>query len=230
MKKPLNPPATVVRQFAQWQTPKRGACNPDDMTNDVWSWLIETMAPPHAAHKVAGQGDQPSPGWNFCRMGQSETEIPDGRIVYIGGEHEDWYDPDFYVYNDVVIRWPDGTVKIFGYPTDVFPPADFHCATLCGDEIVIIGGLRYAEYRDYATTFVYRLRLSDLSIERVETCGDAPLWLYNHDAKLRDGRIICTGGEAIDDGSEYIVENLTTWAFDLSTLAWEPLSTPLHQR
>ena len=230
MKKPLNPPATVVRQFAKWQTPKRGACNPDDMTNDVWSWLIETMAPPHAAHKVAGQGDQPSPGWNFCRMGQSETELPDGRIVYIGGEHEDWYDPDFYVYNDVMIRWPDGTIRIFGYPTDVFPPTDFHSATLLGDEIVIIGGLRYAEYRDETTTHVYRLRLTDLSMEWVDAHGDAPSWLFKNDAELRDGKIICSGGEVTHEASEFLVENLTTWAFDLSKRTWKALSTRDYQR
>ncbi|KAJ4289991.1 hypothetical protein N0V88_006792 [Collariella sp. IMI 366227] len=39
----------------------------------------------------------------FQRFGRTETRLPDGRIVYIAGEHEDFYDPDFYIYNDVVV-------------------------------------------------------------------------------------------------------------------------------
>lgn len=230
MRAKLTPPEAVIRQFAKWQTPIRGKSNPEDMTNDVWSWLIETRAPPHAAHQVAGQGERPFPAWNFCRMGQSETELPDGRIIYIGGEHEDSYDPDFYIYNDVVIGWPDGAIGVFGYPEDVFPPTDFHTATLIGDEIVIIGGLRYAKDRDETTTHVYRLRLSDLSMERVETHGDAPPWLFNHEAELRDGRIVCSGGEATHSATGRITENLTRWGFDPSTGAWEALFTRACQR
>jgi hypothetical protein len=29
--------------------------------------------------------------------------LPDGRLIRIGGEHEDYYDPDFQIYNDVVV-------------------------------------------------------------------------------------------------------------------------------
>jgi hypothetical protein len=33
------------------------------------------------------------------RFGQSLTLLPDCRAVQIGGEHEDWYDADFCIYN-----------------------------------------------------------------------------------------------------------------------------------
>ena len=49
------------------------------------------------------------PIWTFDRMGRTETELPDGRVVCVGGEHEDFYDPDFCIYNDVVIYHGDGT-------------------------------------------------------------------------------------------------------------------------
>jgi len=35
------------------------------------------------------------PIWTFDRMGASRSELPDGRILYIGGEYQDYYDPDF---------------------------------------------------------------------------------------------------------------------------------------
>jgi hypothetical protein len=34
----------------------------------------------------------------------------------IACEHEDHYDADFYIYDDVVILDLDGTVAIYGYP------------------------------------------------------------------------------------------------------------------
>jgi hypothetical protein len=35
------------------------------------------------------------PIWTFDRMGATRNELPDGRLICIGGEHEDFYDPDF---------------------------------------------------------------------------------------------------------------------------------------
>ena len=87
------------------------------------------------------------PGRCFDRFGQSSNQLPDGRVVCIAGEHEDSYDPDFYIYNDVVIQQPDGRIDIFGYPREVFPPTDFHTATLVGNRIVLIGSLGYPDER-----------------------------------------------------------------------------------
>lgn len=75
------------------------------------------------------------PVWCFHRFGKSITEFPDGRIIEIGGEHEDYYDPDFCIYNDVVVHYGGGRFEIFGYPEEVFPPTDSHSATLVGDVI-----------------------------------------------------------------------------------------------
>ena len=64
-------------------------------------------------------------------------------MICIAGEHEDYYDPDFCIYNDVVVLGLDGSVEIYGYPKDVFPPTDFHTATLVGDRVIVIGRLGY---------------------------------------------------------------------------------------
>jgi hypothetical protein len=32
----------------------------------------------------------------------------------IGGEHEDYYDPDVHIYNDVVVLGPGGEIEIYG--------------------------------------------------------------------------------------------------------------------
>jgi hypothetical protein len=49
---------------------------------------------------------QAGPVWCFDRFGISTTWLPDGRIILIGGEHEDFYDPDFYIYSDVIVIRP----------------------------------------------------------------------------------------------------------------------------
>jgi len=96
---------------------------------------------------MIGPATGAGPTWSFDRFGQSVTEMPDGRTVYIGGEHEDHYDPDFCIYNDVAVKYPDGAVDFYCYRKSDFPPTDFHSASLVGKKIVIIGGLGYVEER-----------------------------------------------------------------------------------
>jgi len=59
------------------------------------------------------------PAWCFERFGKSETTLPEGRVVHIAGEHEDHYDPDFYIYNDVIVIGRDGSIAITGYPREI---------------------------------------------------------------------------------------------------------------
>ncbi len=232
MTKEIQAPTEVLAEFDSWQSPRRGALNPENQTNVVWSWLAKTRASPQAAHEAAGAGEQKSPGWCFNRFGQSETELADGSVIYIGGEHEDHYDPDFYIYNDVVLLRPDGSIEIYGYPTEVFPPTDFHTATPFGDEIFILGGLRYPDERDHSDTLVYRLQLSDFSIHLVKSCGNAPSWLYDHTAELDNARqtIVCSGGQVSHEHTGRTVENLTTWEFDLTKNTWSSLESKSFQR
>src|SRR6185369_11799713 len=95
-----------------------------------------------------------------ARFGQSSTLLGDGRRIAIAGEHEDYYDPDFYIYNDVIVHHPSGEVDIYCYPREVFSPTDFHSATLVGDRIVLIGRLGYSGTRMPEVTPVYALDTS----------------------------------------------------------------------
>lgn len=60
------------------------------------------------------------PVWSHDRFGMSLTILPDGRFVQIAGEHEDPYDPDFCIYNDVFVHDGKGGIEIYGYPMEVF--------------------------------------------------------------------------------------------------------------
>ena len=137
------------------------------------------------------------PLWCAQRFGQSITFLSDGRIVQIGGEHEDGYDPDFCIYNDVFVHDLDGGIHIFGYPEAVFPPTDFHTATLIGEYIYVIGSLGYPAKRSYGTTPVYRLDTRNFSMERVETSGIPPGWIYRHRAVLVSAHEIRISGGTV---------------------------------
>ena len=105
--------------------------------------------------------DRARPIWCANRIGQSLTLLQDGRVVQVAGEHEDGYDPDFCIYNDVIVHHPDGRLEIIGYPESLFPPTDFHTATLVGDRIIVIGSLGYQGSRVYGTTPVFALSIDD---------------------------------------------------------------------
>lgn len=167
------------------------------------------------------------PGWCFDRFGQSTNQLPDGRIVFIAGEHEDHYDPDFYIYNDVVVQHPDGRVDIFGYPREVFPPTDFHSATLVGNRIVLIGNLGYPEQRRVGETPVLILDLETSAIAAVRTSGTPPGWVHDHKATLsEDGRSILIERGKLDRGRKdgALVENIDDWRLHLTDWRWERLT------
>ena len=167
--------------------------------------------------------------WCNQRFGKSLTFLPDGRIIEIGGEHEDFSDPDFHIYNDVFVHHGKGRFKIYGYPKAVFPPTDFHTATLVGGHIYIIGGLGYPQDRRPGFTPVYRLNCKTLAMEKVHTSGDNPGWIHDHRATYRAdrgkaGEIHLEGGEVClkspgredDDWAE----NEAIFVLDLASLEW----------
>lgn len=166
------------------------------------------------------------PVWSHDRFGMSLTILPDGRFVRIAGEHEDSYDPDFCIYNDVFVHDGMGGIEIYGYPTEVFPSTDFHSATLIGECIYILGNLGYPETRvacDYLMP-VFRLRVGTWEIERVPTSGDAPGWIHKHKATTEGNAIRIAGGKVFSvgpDGKSGINDNASEWLLDLGSFAWK---------
>ena len=222
-------PAVTTELFLKWRSPRIGTSNPERMNNPVWEWLIKSRANAFLVNRRL-QGPSPleaGPGWCFERFGQSSNQLPDGRVVFIAGEHEDSYDPDFYIYNDVVIQHPDGRIEIFGYPREVLPPTDFHSATLVSNRIVLIGNLGYPDKREPGRTPVLLLDLETLAISVAQTSGTPPGWIHEHKATLSDdGRSILIQGGKLDRGGEdkSLVENIDDWRLHLSDWRWERLT------
>jgi len=136
--------------YRSHKSPRYGTQNPSLMDNPFWKDMIRRGCNAYVARQHFDDSDpftKAGAVWCFDRFGASLTQLEDGRFVQIGGEHEDYYDPDFFIYNDVVIHDGKGDFQIYGYPKDVFPPTDFHTSTLVGNEIYIIGCLGYPDQR-----------------------------------------------------------------------------------
>ena len=216
--------------FEQQRHPRFGTTNPERIQSAFWEWMVHTRYWPSRARRVLDFKDVPhtGPEWSFGRMGETRTELSDGRVVCIAGEHEDWYDPDFYIYNDVVVLGPKDRVEIYGYPKEVFPPTDFHTATLVGDRIIVIGSLGYSAHRQPGFTPVYSLDTTTFAIEPVATNGPMPGWIFEHEAELdTDGRgIVVKGGQTMieQEGSQIFRTNLEEFRLDLADLRWQQLT------
>jgi hypothetical protein len=223
------PPAMTPEEFLAWRSPRSVSKGPTRLDNPLWHWLVRTGWSGYRANETfAGPSSFDSvPVWCFERYGKSETALPDGRVVHIGGEHEDYYDPDFFIYNDVTVIGPDGSIEIRGYPREVFPPTDFHSATLVGNAIVIIGCLGYHEQRVAGETPVFRLDLDTFEITRVGARGEAPGWIQRHAAKLaNDGRSVeVRGGEIWRSNDLPARASIDAWSLDLVNCCWKRLST-----
>lgn len=210
-------------QFAKTLTIKPTQ-NPTDLTNPYWQWLVRYDLSADDIGEIFGLDTyEISPLWCAERMGQSCTVLPNGRQILIGGEWEDGYDPQFAIYNDIIVKHPDGKIEIFGYPRHIFAPTDFHTATLVGDEIWIIGSIGYGEDRDTTQTSVYKLNIHTYKIEKVETRNSMG-WVFKHSATLKDNQIIVTGGEIWLGDDLPMVENIDDWALNLKTLIWKNIS------
>ncbi len=216
-------PQASPRDFAKGKERQFGKLNPEPMDKPFWLAMVRSGASGWAAHEKffnPGGVERP-PVWCYQRFGRSTTILDDGRILEIGGEHEDHYDPDFCIYNDVTEFNTDGVIRIFGYPEQTFPPTDFHTATLFDGFIVIIGCLGYPQARRFGHTPVYRLNVSSLEIEEVPTTGDGPGWIHRHKTRL-DGRncAVVSGGH-IEVGLQVPSrENVDEWALDLTNWVW----------
>ena len=223
--------SVTASDYREHKSPSFGSRNPERMDYPFWKDMIRTGGSDYSArlqfddnHEYEGSGAV----WCYDRFGSSLTPLNDGRFVQIGGEHEDFYDPDFYIYNDVVIHDGKGNVEIYGYPRDVFPPTDFHSATLAKDGIYIVGCLGYGEQRQPGFTPVYRLTLESWKIEPVKTAGEMPGWIHEHAANYDAKRnvIRVSGGQLQkhpDDGEPQLVPNKHAYELDLKQLQWRQL-------
>jgi len=242
-------------QFHAQQARRFGARNPEQMDMPFWVFMVRRGWIAYQARREfdrayrqyaeadrvrrereqAGEalGDEPAPPhpgygpaiWCFRRFGMSLTRLPDGRALFIAGEHEDFYDPDFCIYNDVIVIDPELRVTIYGYPQEVFPPTDFHSATLVGeDSVYLIGSLGYMGERHVGTTPVYRLDTTSMQINPVDTTGANPGWISSHSAEHDAARnaIKVTGGQIFTGkrGKASLRDNRRGYWLNLTTMEW----------
>ena len=214
-------------EFQQNHSRRFGTHNPEIMSNPFWEGMIRSGISAYQAGKLFGVENKfdgkYTPIWCAQRFGQTITFLPDGRIVQVAGEHEDGYDPDFCIYNDVFVHAPEGDVTIYGYSESVFPPTDFHTATLIGDNIYLIGSLGYPGTRQYGKTPIYRLDTTTFQIERVETSGKEPGWIYKHRAILSTPHEIrIFGGEIVSlaDNQEVHSNHSKAFILDIERRVW----------
>lgn len=216
-------PEVSPDDYAAGKSRRFGVKNPEEIDNPFWLSMVRSGA---SAWKASEKFSDSSVGerlpvWCYQRFGRSTTILDDGRIIEIAGEHEDHYDPDFCIYNDVTEFSADGSIRIFGYPQDRFPPTDFHSATLVDDAILIVGCLGYAAGRQFGRTPVYRLDINTFEIREVKTSGDQPGWIHRHKARLDGpGRLIVYGGKIEQGLKTPALENIDEWALDLTTWVW----------
>ncbi|MEZ5853508.1 MAG: hypothetical protein R3D67_01715 [Hyphomicrobiaceae bacterium] len=207
--------------------PRFGTSNPEAAHNDVWTEIKRNGWNAYQARQELQQRTgrpikRSGPFWSWERFGRTTTTLPDGRIVHVAGEHEDHYDPDFCIYNDVTVEHPDGRLEFFIYPRDVFPPTDFHTATLAGDRIVLIGSLGYPQERNPGSTQVLLLDTTTFAISPAPASarsGICPGWISRHTAeKINNETILVVGGK-LATAKDY-VDNHRQWKLDLTTWTW----------
>jgi hypothetical protein len=241
--------------FDQQRRPRFGNANPERMQLAFWEWMIrgEGSPPKDEEEGLAGLGimmrdgklksgygpyrardlfkvplnREDGPIWTFERYGASRTELPDGRVVCVGGEHEDYYDADFCIYNDVIVFGLEDQIEIYGYPKEIFPPTDFHTASLANDRIIIIGSLGYMHERHPGHSQVYSLNLSSYQMSEIRTSGEMPGWISEHESELAsDGTITIRGGKVIEErgGKQRYRRNVEDYALELRSGVWRRLT------
>lgn len=214
------------KEFEKGRKRRFGKANPEEIHEPLWHYAAKTFENAYSIGQRFGfepSFSKPEPIWCNQRFGQSMTILEDGRALFIAGEHEDSYDPDFCIYNDLIVFHPDKSVQIFAYPSEVFPPTDFHTATLVGDQIYIIGSLGYLHDRAAPGTPVWKMDVNTYRIEPVVTTGDSPGRICRHHARLLDpGRILTYGGKVsgVRDGESFYEKNPVKSVLNLATLVW----------
>lgn len=221
-----------------------GTENPTTHRNVFWEEMVRTGETAYQAfqrfdpNRRRFRSATPDPVWCFERFGQTRTRLPDGRIICVAGEHEDSYNPDFCIYNDVVVFTAPDRFTIQGYPESLFPPTDFHTATRVEDNLYLLGSLgnqgRYGQ-----TMQAFRLDTRTLSIHPLTTDGQKPPWLSHHLARYcaEHHSIHLWGGEIFTESeqdtaagrktvSQYTT-NVQSYELFLNDLRWVHSEMPI---
>jgi hypothetical protein len=122
-----------------------------------------------------------------------------------------------------VVFGPENEIEIYGYPKEVFPPTDFHTATLVGDEIIVIGCLGNVKDRRLGFTPVYSVNTKSFRISEMITSGMGPGWIFEHAAELSaDSLTSIRGGQRVElkNGKQRFQRNNEEFSLHIRTGSW----------
>lgn len=206
---------------------KEGKSNPEIAQSNFYSEMILTNACPFKVNKqIPNEIFEPSNEkgkkhkllWTNDRLGQLTLELNDGRVLAIGGEHEDFYDPHFCIFNDIIVHEANGDKKVLLYPYDVFPPTDFHTGTLIDDKVYIIGRMGYDIPEDGSKP-VYIIDINTYEIQELKIKNTIDGCVNSHKAERVENGIIISGGRVLRLKGE--MESFTEkYLLDLNQLMW----------
>lgn len=212
-------------QFFEARERVFGTQNPELMAAPFWLAMIRAGVNGYQAtrHFDGSSSFGGTPVWCAQRFGQTISFLNGGKIVQIGGEHEDHYHPDFCIYNDVFVHETNGDISIYGYPEDIFPPTDFHTATLMEGSILVIGGLGYSDTRAPGETHMFQLDLTTFAFRRIPATGNTPGWIYGHRAERTSQEELRVHGGTVVTGrgeDEQHSQNERDFVLNIRTGVW----------
>lgn len=216
-------------EYLVGKTLRYGTANPEKMKVPFWNAMVRSGATEYLARKQFGELDvkPDKPVWCYWRYQKSAALLPDGRIIEIGGCHENWHDHYFTPYNDVIVHDGKGNFEIYGYPEELFPPIEEPSTVLVGAYLYIIGNGQLPDNMAYDKTPIYRLDCQTMAIEQVETSGENPGWISGHKA-VYHSHVSSSGVIHVMNGSVYQPhkvkmkweKNEFLFILDLNTLHW----------
>ena len=155
--------------------------------------------------------------WTAVREHALHLTLPDGRALMIGGEVADDGDEyaDPWVYNDVVVRHPDGAIEILTYPRELFPQVRWEVGVLMGAHLFIFGESTGSGTPRSARAVALRLDTGTYAVSAARAPAPSVRVNFYKGCETRDGtRVILPVVRWKNADPELGV------AFDLETLAW----------
>jgi hypothetical protein len=217
------PPSRARLHFGDFAPPQPELVLPDDDTGhdapygspEANAWMERVSAAAERSKLKRGIEDIV---WTAARENALEMVLADGRRLLIGGEVADYGDEyaDPWIYNDVVVTHPGGSMAVLTYPKESFPHMHGLVGAAEGDGVYIFGILDRKRHPGEARgPVVLRLDASSGAIARLAATPPAVRVSLYKDCEVRDGsRVIFPVVRDRDSDPRLCV------AFDLGAHAW----------
>ena len=219
-------PDATKEEYLESGTRTFGKANPELANKPFWQAMVKCGGSARMAADKFGDNREGEAIWSYNRFGQSLTPLPDGRFIEMGGGQESYQDPDFCIYNDVMVHDGKGNCDIYIYPLETFIPTEFHTATLVNGHIYIIGNFGYYGDVGPGYTPIFRLDISTMRMQKMESDGEMPGWINRHKAYY-DGKSTITikGGRVCvsEEQEQDYHDNKHTYLLCLRSMRWRKL-------